>query len=66
MSELEAKIMLIHYSDIKGIIYYESIPLKQLTMYSGTFMMVNLLESTKYLLMNGILLHDNETTYAEL
>jgi hypothetical protein len=29
-------------------------------------MMVNLLESTKYLLMNGILLHDNETTYAEL
>lgn len=42
--------MVIHYSDIKEIIYYESVPLKQLTEHSGTFMMVNLLESTKYLL----------------
>lgn len=66
MSQLEPKIMLIHYSDIKGIIYYESVPLKQLIEHSGTFMMVNLLESTKSLLKNGILHHDNATTYAEI
>jgi hypothetical protein len=63
MSKLEAEIKLIQYSNIKGIIYYKSVSLKQ---HSEIFVMVNLLKSTKSLLKKWILHHDNETTYAEL